>query len=390
MKQDLVNLLKYNKTIYVIYHGLFSVLINFLKLFVKTDDHVILFNSFAGRQYDDSPKEIFMAMKDDPRFKGHKFVWALHAPEKYEIPGAEVIKTDTLRYFITAIKARVWVTNSSVERGLSFKGKHTLYFNTWHGTPIKKMGSDISADNRSFGMRRNRPSVYDVFCSQGMFETDIFSRSFNIPKERILKSGLPRNDILADHTEEQRAAIRNKLNIKENQTVLLYCPTFREYEKDKKLGVVLAPPIDLRKWERKLGSEYVVFFRAHYEVSRMMEIQENDLLRNMTAYPSMNELMIAADILISDYSSVFFDYSITGKPMLQFCYDYEKYCMNRGVYFDIRDWVDGADNEDDLLEKIKKTTLGRSEKTITFRNRYLNYYGSATKRCVDRIAEKIL
>jgi len=331
-----------------------------------------------------------MAMKDDSRFKDYKLVWALHDPEKYEIPGAETIKTDNLRYFITAIKARVWITNSSVERGLSFKGKHTFYFNTWHGTPIKKMGSDISSANESFRRKDNGYSPYDVFCSQGIFETDIFSRSFNIPKEKILKSGLPRNDILANYTEEQRAVIREKLNIKENQIVLLYCPTFREYEKDDNLGVVLAPPMDIKKWERILGSRYVLFFRAHYEVSTVMEIHENGFVRNMTSYPSMNELMIAADILISDYSSVFFDYSITGKPMLQFCYDYEKYSIKRGMYFDIRDWVDGSDNEDDLIEKIRKTILDKSENTVAFRNQFLNYYGSATIQCIDCIAREII
>lgn len=390
MKQKWVNLLKYNKTIYAIYHRVFSFLVNLLRLFIRTDEHLILFNSFAGRRYDDSPKEIFMVMKDDPRFVDYKLVWAFHEPEKYETPGAERIKTDTFRYFVTALKARVWVTNSSVERGLSFKGKHTLYFNTWHGTPIKKMGSDLSSDNESFRMKGNRSAPYDVFCSQGVFETEVFSRSFDIPKEKILESGLPRNDILANYTKQQRAAIRKKLGIEENQIVLLYCPTFREYERDKDLGVVLVPPMDLKKWERKLGSRYVMLFRAHYEVSKVMEIQENGFVRNMTSYPSMSELMIAADILISDYSSVFFDYSITGKPMLQFCYDYEKYAIKRGMYFDIRDWLDGADNEEDLIEKIRKTTPHVSENTLAFRDHYLNDYGSAAKQCVDCIARKIM
>ena len=95
--------------------------------------------------------------------------------------------------------------------------------------------------------------------SQGHFETDVFSRSFGIPKEKFLEAGLPRNDILANYTEDQRQTIRFALGIKPDQTVILYCPTFREYDKDENLGVVMAPPIDLKKWEQELGNK-VMFF----------------------------------------------------------------------------------------------------------------------------------
>lgn len=390
MKQRLQNILKYNKIVFASYHTLFSFIINLMKVFIKTDDRLILFNSFAGRKYDDSPKEIYLAMKDDPRFKDYRFVWALHEPEKYDISGAEIIKTDNLHYFVTAIKARVWITNSSVERGLSFKGKHTLYFNTWHGTPIKKMGSDMNKGNESFGTKSKGSSVFDVMCSQGNYETEIFSRCFRLPKEKLLNSGYPRNDILVNYTVQQRQEIREKLGIKEEQKAILYCPTFREYEKDENLGVVLAPPMDLEKWEERLEKQYVLLFRAHYEVSTVMEIKENEFIRNMTAYPSLNELMIASDILVSDYSSIFFDYSITGKPMLHFCYDYEKYEAHRGMYFDIREWLDGADNEDCLIEKIREASLEQSKNTIIFRDHFIGYYGSATKQCVDCIAREII
>ena len=237
MKQRIINFLKYNKAAYTAYYYTMSAAINMLKLFVKPDDKLILFNSFAGRKYDDSPKAIYEAMRRDPRFKGYHFVWAFHQPEKYTVKGAKKIKTDGLDYFITALMARVWVTNSSVERGLNFKGKHTVYFNTWHGTPMKKMGTDINSGNQSFKSKGG--STVDVMMSQGRFETEIFSRSFNIPKSKFLEAGLPRNDILANYTEEQREGIRHKLGIKPEQKVILYCPTFREYEKDENLGVVI-------------------------------------------------------------------------------------------------------------------------------------------------------
>ena len=386
MKQKLVNFLKYNKAAYAIYFRVMSFCMNVLKLFVKSDDKLILFNSFAGRKYDDSPRAIYEDMRKDPRFKDYKLVWAFHQPEKYDAP--HKIKTDGLNYFKTALAARVWVTNSSVERGLNFKGKHTFYFNTWHGTPMKKMGTDIGADNTSFGNKGD--SHFDVMMSQGHFETDVFSRSFGIPKEKFLEAGLPRNDILANYTEEQRQAIRSRLGIKQDQTVILYCPTFREYDKDESLGVVMTPPMDLKKWERELGEGYVLLMRAHYEVSKVMNIEENSFVRNMTDYPDLNDLYIAADILISDYSSVFFDYSITGKPMLHFCYDYEKYSSKRGMYFDIREKISGGLNEDQVIERIKNIdTIAESKKTILFRDEFVNFYGSAARAAVDCIAREL-
>lgn len=384
-----MNFLKYNKAAYTIYYYITSSVINLLKRFVKPDDKLIMFNSFAGRKYDDSPKAIYEAMRKDPRLKEFHFLWAFHQPEKFTVKGAKKIKTDGLNYFITALKARVWVTNSSVERGLNFKGKNTFYFNTWHGTPMKKMGADIDAGNTSFGSKGK--NQFDVMMSQGHFETEIFSRSFDIPKDRFLEAGLPRNDILANYTKEQRNKIRENLGIKPDQIVILYCPTFREYDKDENLGVIMAPPMDLKKWERELGEKHVILMRAHYEVSKVMKIEENAFVRNMTDYPDLNDLYIAADILISDYSSVFFDYSITGKPMIHFCYDYDMYSSKRGMYFDIREKINGGVTEDEVIELIKNIDVyAENEKTEKFRNEFVNFYGSATKAAVDCIAKHIM
>lgn len=388
MKTKLVNLLKYNRLIYSIYYHVMSFAINVLKLFVKPDSKLILFNSFAGRKYDDSPKELFEYIKNDERFKDYKLVWAFHNPRQFDIEGAEVIKTDGLKYFTTALKARVWITNSSVERGLNFKGKNTFYLNTWHGTPLKKMGSDIVENNTSFNTRSS--NKFDAMNAQSKYEADIFSRVFQIPRDRFLEVGLPRNDRLCNYTQEEMWKIREKLDIPLNKKVILYCPTFREYEKDENNGCVLAPPMNLQYWEEKLGSEFVLLFRAHYEVAKVMEIEENNFVHNMTDYPSLNELMIVSDILISDYSSVYFDYSVMNKPMLHFTYDYDKYSSLRGMYFDIRDYLSGADNEEDVVNLLNNM-IDEEEvvKTITFKNKYVNYYGAATKNTIDCLANAL-
>lgn len=386
MKSNVANAIKYNKILYSIYYNLFNAILRLLRVFIRIDNKLIFINSYGGRKYDDSPKEISTAILEDPRFTDYKIKWAFHEPSKYNINGVEKVKTDTIYYFITALKSRVWITNSSFERGLKFKNTNTIYFNTWHGTPLKKMGSDIVGD-KSFHADE---SGFDIMMSQGSYETEIFSRVYNIPNKNFLEVGLPRNDVLANYTDDQRTSIRNSLGLPSNKLVVLYCPTFREYEKDKDYGVVMAPPMDLKKWAESLSDNYVLLVRAHYEVSKVMSITDNDFVRDMTSYPCLNDLLIASDILVSDYSSVFFDYSITNKPMLHFAYDYDKYALVRGVYFDIREKLNGGSNEDELIELLLHLDMKEeSKRSKEFRSEFVNYYGNATKSAVDWIAKNL-
>ena len=388
MKTWLATIVKRFGFLRYIYRAIIGSFIQVLRFFVKTDNRLILINSFGGKKYDDSTKALFEAMRRDRRFEGYRIVWAFHEPSKHNIEGAEKIKTDTFAYFITALKARCWLTNSSIGRGLGFKGENTFYFNTWHGTPIKKMGTDKPDYKKK--SKKNTVSKVDVMTAQSDFEADIFSKAFNIPRENFLMCGLPRNDSLVNYTAEERNKIREKLGLPADKKVILYAPTFREYERDIAQNCVLAPPMDLSKWEEALKENYCLLFRAHYEVSKVMQVEDNDFVKNMTSYPSLSDLMIAADILISDYSSIIFDFSVMDKVMLHFTYDYEKYSKNRGMYFDIRDEISGGDNEDKVIELLKNLDYeNEKEKLLKFRDKYLNYYGNAVGMSLDCIIKNI-
>lgn len=388
MKNKIKNFLKYNKLIYALYYYIVSFLINILKVFIRTDEKLILFNSFAGRKYDDSPKEIFTMMRKDNRFKDYKLVWAFDDPKSHIINCAETIKTDTFSYFIKSLKAKVWITNSSSERGLNFKGKQTIYLNTWHGTPLKKMGTDLIKSNNSFKSRSK--NKVDFMNCQSEYEREIFSRVFNIPKSNFLPFGLPRNDILINYSENYRRNIRENLKIPADKKVILYAPTFREYSRDKN-DITLNIPIDINKWEKNLSKDYILLFRAHYEVSKHMKIEDNSFVRDMTNYESLNNLMIASDILISDYSSIFFDYSLMNKPMIHFTYDYDTYLSNRGLYFDIRKYLSGSYSAEQVMELIMCLDYEEEiKKTIKFKDEFLNYYGESTKQTLDYLYSKLI
>lgn len=390
MKKFLISIVKYCKPVYSMYYYAGSFFLNIIKKFVKTQDNLILFVSFGGKKFDDSPKAIYEAMLADNRFQNYEFVWAFQNPEKFSIPRGRIIRTDTFQYFVTAIKARCWITNSSIERGLGFTGKKTFFYNTWHGTPIKKMGTDIGVDNTSF--RSKNSWNMDVLTCQGKYEADIFSRVFEIEKRKCIICGLPRNDVLANVSPELKKAMKDKLGIPEGKKAILYAPTFREYEKNESLKCVFQAPLCFSKWKETLGDEYVVLLRVHYEALQNMDISgQEGFVYDVSTYPYLNDLMMASDLLISDYSSIFFDYAILDQPMLCYTYDYEAYTKNRGMYFDIREeLLGGSVSEEQLIELVKNLPFEETmERVRRFRNKYVEHYGKATETSLNIILDSI-
>ena len=397
-KSTLVNLVKYNKCFYTLYNKLGSGLLDLMKHFLHTDDKLIVFASYGGKKFNDSPKAIYEAMVNDPRFSDYKLVWAFNHPDCYHLPKGEIIKIDTLKYYKKLIQARVWITNSSMKRGLDINGLHTLEINTWHGSAIKKMGADIATGNTAFKIksrkkRGGKTSNYLLWLAQGKHDVKVFSQAYHLSNERLRVIGLPRNDDLAKSDKDLQSILKQKMGIPAYKYVILYAPTFREYEKDFGGNCMLTPPITIEKWRKVLGDKFVLLFRAHYEVVNALDIKDNDFVKDVSNYENLNELMLASDMLISDYSSIFFDYSIMGKPMLCFAYDYERYAKERGLYFDIREELDSMylDNEDNLLKRILfMKDEYQSETTLNFRDKYVEHYGNATPKVLDIIYQNII
>lgn len=387
-KEELIARVKYSRVFYSLYYYVGSFVLCILKHFVRPDEKLILFISLGGRNFDDSPRAIYDAMLNDDRFAECKLTWAFLHPEKYDLPRGQKVKTDTLHYYICALKARVWITNSNVERGLQFKGSNTFYFNTWHGTPIKLMGTDLSDSNKSFGTKSE--NHVDIMTAQGEYEADIFSRVFGISKSKFRIIGLPRNDSFAHVQYDDVRHMKEILGIPKEKTVILYAPTFREYDKTDTKQCRLNLPVNFHKWKRELGDNYVILFRAHYEVAKRMSIEDSTFIRDVSAYPCLKDLMIASDILISDYSSIFFDFSIMHKPMFCFAYDYELYQKERGLYFDIRNFLPSAETESKLLEII--LSFDRDElqqKVCSFQQKYVSSYGRASINSLNIIHSKL-
>ena len=145
----------------------------------------------------------------------------------------------------------------------------------------------------------------------------------------MIPTGYPRNDSLYLANRDTVEHLRNKLSLPNDKSIILYAPTWRETTNGGK-SYDLNPPIDWEFWQRKLGGTYIILLRTHPYTTNLFNVKFNDFVRNYTDYPDVNDLLIVADILISDYSCIQLDQSILCKPQYCFGYDFDEYCSNRG------------------------------------------------------------
>lgn len=376
--QILKKFIKNSRGLYYIYHYVMSSLINILKIFIVPDNHLILFVSYGGRHYSDSPRIIYEKMLKDNRFKEYKLVWAFIEPDKFETQNK--IKIDTFRYFITALKARCWITNVMIERALNFKGKNTFYFHTTHGILVKKDGPDVK--NKKFSSIAKYK--YDISLAQSKYEQKIEMRIFGLPKDKIKIIGYPKNDIFSTYTKVYREKIRKSLGITSTKKVILYAPTFRENINFHETFI-----INIDKWKQILGDEYVFLYRAH-PVVNIKEKNNDTFFIDVSNYEFLEELMIASDVLVSDYSGIIFDYCIMHKPIYLWTYDYDEYEQQRGLYFDIRKELKFSDSEETLIYMIKNHDWSNIPKeVISFQKKYATVYGNGTQNSIDLIYKNI-
>lgn len=385
IKSRLIDFVKGHEWIYTCYFVIGNAFIHVIRPLIRTQNNLILFVSYGGRYYNDSPQVIYEQMINDLRFADYEFVWAFREPRSIDIKGsAKKIKIDTLQYYITAIKARCWVTNVMIERALRLQGKHTYYFHTTHGILMKKGGRDITKGD-SFDTKANYQ--YNCSCAQSEYEAQVQVGMYGLQSDQIILSGYPKNDRLANSDESEQKELKKKLGLPLDKKAILYAPTFRE-----KTNFVMSCPIDMKLWEKTLGDEYVLMYRVHPVVRSATKIPENStFVFDESGYPDVTELMIASDILISDYSGIIFDYAVLNRPMFCYTYDYDDYVKTRGLYFDIREeLLGGSVSEEELLKIIKYTPFEDGMKKVSsLKQKYVTYYGGATQKCIGNIYENI-
>ncbi len=377
-------LLKHNKVVQFLYKKIVSFGFCFMGIFIKRDPKLILFSSFAGKKFNDSPKVLFEKIRDDNRFKNYKLVWAFVEPEKFNVQGMDKVKIDTLSYFKTALKSGIWICSVNIERGLSFKPQKTIYINTWHGAGTKKIG------NACNGRKDYDLSSVDMMLVQSDFEREIFLRDFQAREDAICKIGFPRNDELFHITDEKRKSLRKQFNIPDGKKVILYAPTWRD-SKDGGLSYTVEPPINMNKWRKRFADDYVMLFRMHTFTTKF-DMVYDDFARDTSSYDNLNHVLAITDVLITDYSTIVYDSAVARIPFICFGFDYERYNEERGFYFDLNEVYPGGvlHTEDEVMERIEQLQKdGFGPAYEAFRKKYIEAGGDATDQVLNKLVELI-
>ncbi len=317
------------------------------------DNKTILFESFMGRSYSCSPKALYKAMLSDPAYADWTFIWAFKKPGRYaehpDFGRATLVRYHSQRFYEGLAGARFWVTNSVMPSHVNPRESQVL-IQTWHGTPLKRLGCDIepgssanalySADDIHERYRREGKRLTWLL-SPSRFATEKFTSAFDLvasgKAEAIIEEGYPRNDVLANYTRQDVVRVREELGIPAEKKVILYAPTWRDNQHTTGVGYTLELGVDFDDLHRDLGDDYVVLFRAHYFVANQFDFERYEgFVYDVSKVDDINELYIASDMLITDYSSVFFDYGNLKRPIIFYMYDLDDYTEDiRGFYFDL-------------------------------------------------------
>jgi CDP-glycerol glycerophosphotransferase len=258
-------------------------------------------------------------------------------------PGVDHVVPGSRRYWSVLARAKYFVNNVNFPDAL-VKRPGQIHVQTHHGTPLKRMGVDqipYPATSRGVDYEAllERCARWDFSVSANRHSTEIWERAYPVPFTS-LDYGYPRNDVYYTATARDVRRVRERLGVRPGRTALLYAPTHRDYEAS------WTPRLDLERLATVLGEEFVLLVRGHYFYDRgpspLEELHRRGLVIDVSTYDGIEELALAADALITDYSSVMFDYANLDRPIVVYADDWETYAVTRGVYFDLADHDPGA------------------------------------------------
>jgi CDP-glycerol glycerophosphotransferase len=357
-----------------------------------------VFESHMGRQYSDSPKYIYEAAKEAGLDRlGLRPVWS-HArrnPAKFPAD-VRLVQRESWRYYYSLARAEYWVDNQGFPRHFT-RRKETTYIQTWHGTPLKRMGFDSPALERANAATRRAHKAmmkrWSALLVPSEYFVETFVKSYGY-QGRLVRHGLPRNDLLVRGVDDEWVlAKKRELNLPTDRKLVLYCPTFRDRARRLRKEFDLA--IDLDVLQRELAGEAFLMVRTHYLDSYRVPVRYTPIAADVSRHHDVTELMLIADVLVTDYSSVMFDFANTGKPMVFFTYDYEDYVRDeRGTYVDLPDVAPGPLVEDTagLVAALRGVDAARAayrERYAAFRERFCTYEtGRAAEHVVKEFFEK--
>ena len=366
----------------------------------KVDERVVFFESFQGRNYSCSPKAMFEEMRDSGEYNDYEFIWSFrnfHRPGKIlqKLVGSEkgpkisIVKYETFSYYKALAKAKYWVLNSNTRKFLK-PTEEQVYIQTWHGTPLKKIGLDVPGSDLDYAHEGEKFS-YMVSSSKYCSEKLVSAFGLQGREDIVLETGYPRNDALFTFDEAKVNSILRELDIPRGKKIILYAPTFRDNKHSQVSGYENASGLDFEKLKEQIGDEYIVLFRAHYFVAKNMDFEKyKGFVIDVSDYEDVNDLYIVSDMLITDYSSVFFDYANLKRPIIFYMYDYEDYKANARDFYLDQNELPGpiAKTQEELAKAIEDTRFFIPDARYSMFNQKFNHLDGIN--CGIEVAKKVI
>jgi len=349
----------------------------------------IVYNSFHGR-FSDSPRALFEGLSPRP---GTDHVWLADPDHQHAFPpGVATVPIDSADAVEALESADLLIASTHTEVEWT-KGPNTTYLQTWHGTPLKRVHHDVLwAPEGRLSRLDHDVAKWDLLISPNAVSTPRLRRAFRFRGE-ILETGYPRNDVLSHPDRDViRSAIRKELGIGDDATAVLYAPTWRDDElfEDDRPHVPMA--LDFRSLTEGLGSDYCVLARSHILMTGRSVLTETSGVRDVSYYPDVRDLYLAADVLVTDYSSAMFDFAITGKPIVFYPYDLERFRDTvRGFYFDLLPEAPGpvVESVPDLVDALHHLPGIQSDFADSYQRFKTTFChledGQATQRVLERL-----
>ncbi|MGW1954314.1 bifunctional glycosyltransferase/CDP-glycerol:glycerophosphate glycerophosphotransferase [Streptomyces sp. NPDC001920] len=325
-------------------------------------------------------------------FRAHapriRTAWVADAGQDGPVPaGTARLRPETAAYWTALARSKYLVHNAEFDRRL-VKRRGQVLVQTQQGTPLKHMGLDLrerpaAGADTDFDRLLDDVDKWDYVLSGNRHSTLVWERVY--PGDyTTLEYGSPRNDVFQQATSADVTRIREALGVPEGVVVILYAPTHRDYRRTQRTA------LDLHRVLRRLGPGYVVLARAHHRHGGPLAPTAGQVI-DVTGHPSVESLCLASDALVTDYSSLMFDYANLDRPIVLHADDREAYEAARGTYFDLRSFPPGAvaRSEDELID-IFATGHWRGSRSAqlrsAFRERFCPYDdGRAAERVVRHV-----
>jgi CDP-glycerol glycerophosphotransferase len=347
----------------------------------------VVFESHLGKQYSDNPKYIY----EELRRSGAKYtaIWSYAGSPDGFPEQAKLVRRGSWPYYLALARARYWVDNQGFPQQAR-KRPQTTYIQTWHGSAYKRMGQDEPVLKRGTKAQRARfqrtVDRYDAFVIRSEHDARTLVKGLGVRAE-LIRCGYPRNDALVNGADTTELA--GRLRLPKGRKVVLYAPTFRAGRGGRRTRR-LRMPFDMERFAAELGETHVLLVRSHYLDTVVLPPGLRGAVRDVSGVHDVTSLLLLADALVTDYSSIMFDYALLDRPMVFFTPDLEDYARRRGTYFDLRAEAPGPVVTDQAelfgaltdLDGLAARYAGRRRRFV---ERFGEYdTGTAAKQIVER------